>query len=50
MIDSVTKSELKFLKIKVKRQSYEGKSAIVIFMYDVTKKINSKIVELQQQE
>ena len=47
---SVTKFKYKFLNIKVKRQSYEGKSAIVIFIHDVSKKINSKIIELQQQE
>ena len=33
----------RFVSIKIKRQSYDGKAAIVLILNDVTKKINSKL-------
>ena len=42
--------KFKFVKIKVQRQSYEGKASMVILMRDVTEKIHSKIQKLKIKE
>ena len=39
-----------FLRIKVKRQTYEGIASIVIFISDVTKKINGKLQTIKVNE
>ena len=42
--------KFKFLNIKIKRQTYEGKNAIVILIRDVSKKINQKLLNIKDRE
>lgn len=39
-----------FLKVKVKSQHYNGQSAILIYMSDVTNKVRAKLQKMQIRE
>ena len=40
----------KFLRIKIKRQFYNGRSSIAIFVTDASKKVRASIKDLHNQE
>lgn len=48
--NSVGISQMKFVAIKVKKQNYCGKPAIVVQASDVSEKLHQKIIQLQRKE
>ena len=40
----------RFVTIKVKRQRYSGKPAVAVFIRDTTKKLNTRVLEMQRSE